>query len=93
MLNMYSVYDEVGKTYSNPLFTDVRDDHCLAIRIIKGQMYDPSNMLAMFPDNYTLYYLGQFNEINGSIDAIEPIKVITCEDALKELREERNVQE
>lgn len=92
MLNVYSVYDTVAETYSNPVFTEYHPEHLLAIRAIKAQMFDAHSMLAMFPDNYELHYLCKFDECEGEFvyDDESNTVIMSCDDALRELREERS---
>ena len=94
MVNIYSVYDNDRKMYANPFFTDGSGDHVSAIRVFKAQLFDRSNLIALFPDKFDLYYLGEFDETTGyfTSDMEECELVITGSKALEELRNE-SVQE
>lgn len=90
MVNIYSVYDNERKMYANPFFTDDSGDHVSAIRVFKAQLFDRANLIALFPDKFDLYYLGQFDEEEGKFFGfVDDCKlVITGSKALEELRNE-----
>lgn len=93
MQKMYSIYDKEAEVYSNPFYTDDREDHKIAIRIFKAQIFDRQNLIAMFPDMYELHFIGHFDEKTSDLFDKDNELVITGVDALEELRKANNVQE
>ena len=66
---MYTVYDNVTKLYSPPLL-DINNGAMM--RNMQDILTrDPNNAWAKFPDNYTLYNIGTWDETSG---------VPTCEE-------------
>lgn len=90
MLKAYSVYDTIAGKFSNPIFVDSDNGDELAKRAFKAQLYDRGTMIALFPDNYELHYIGEFNELTGEFiinNLPSNLVVITGIDALNEVRE------
>lgn len=70
-LNVYSFYDSAAKAYTQPFF--LHNDG-LAIRAFQNNINDTSgnNNIANNPDQFTLYKIGTFDDIDGNINAIVP---------------------
>lgn len=58
----YSVYDSKAKVFSNP-FTSV--NHLTATRDFNRAANDPSSDISKFPEDYTLYEIGSFDDVLG----------------------------
>lgn len=70
----FNIYDSKAKTYRTPQFMDNVD---LAIRAIKGALMQ-QNELTMFPEDFTLMHMGEFDPETGIIEMFEsPLSVIT----------------
>ena len=68
-----SVEDNLAKKFSNPFFTESEDE---AVRMFKLAVNDSHNeMLNNFPEDYALWYLGEFDTKTGLIIP-EPRKII-----------------
>lgn len=63
ILSVYSIYDEKAAAYLNPFYS--QNDN-VAIRAIAEILHDPLHAFSRFPSDYTLYYLGEFDNIIGA---------------------------
>lgn len=71
MLNVYSFYDSAAKAYTQPFF--LHNDG-LAIRAFQSNVNDESgnNNIANNPDQFTLYRIGQYDDVNGELIPTTP---------------------
>ncbi|AXL14603.1 nonstructural protein [Microviridae sp.] len=67
-LKFYSIFDTKAKMYNTP-FLLMNDS--VAIRTCTTMVNDPNSQLAMHPEDYVLYFLGEFDDSNGSIIGAE----------------------
>lgn len=69
MIRVYSVYDDASELYSQPIFCgsgkDKEIDDRVALRIFVTQLLNEGSLLSMYPQDYSLYELGLFDEFNG----------------------------
>ena len=72
----YSIYDVKEKKYNFPMFVS---NELVAIRNIQAAM-QPGSMLMMFPNDYELYYIGEYDDETGLIAPCEPKYVGRCLD-------------
>lgn len=61
--NVYSIYDRATMDYSSPFFAVTQE---AAIRTVKGA-FNPQSQLVMYPSDYVIYLLGEFDSESGSI--------------------------
>jgi hypothetical protein len=79
-MKIYSVRDSKAKAYMRPFF--VQSDE-VAIRAIKQAMFDPESEFYRFAEDYSVWYIGEFDDKTGEITPAVP-EVITQVLALKE---------
>lgn len=60
----YSVRDLKAAAFAPPFFLG-RDE--VALRTFRDALRDPSHPMAQHPEDYVLYYLGEFDDETGSI--------------------------
>jgi len=72
-LNVYSIFDSAAGAYVTPFF--MHSDG-LAIRVFQSNINgkDQSQM-SMYPDQFTLYKIGVFDDTEGSINRIDPLSL------------------
>lgn len=65
LLNICSVFDKQAEAFGRPIFVPAKG---LAIRsfIDEVNREDAQNSMYMHPDDYILYYLGDFDDGDGS---------------------------
>lgn len=66
---LYTLYDSKSETYSNPFTHNSLGD---AIRSFTDAVNtgDPKSLLVAHPEDFTLFHIGNYNEVNGSIEGI-----------------------
>ena len=75
-LNFYCIYDSTAAVYYPP-FTFKIDQQ--AIRAFAVTMDSPNSNMSLFPQDYSLYCLGSFDEITGMLQPLKnPRRVITA---------------
>lgn len=69
-LNVYSIYDSAAKAYATPFF--MQNDG-LAIRAFQSNVNSKEdNNISKYPDQFTLFKIGEYNDENAEIDPITP---------------------
>ena len=64
ILEMYSVYDSIAKTYGNPFYC-LNDE--IAIRNFTFAANDFRSSISKQPESYTLHHVGSFDDDTGNI--------------------------
>ena len=81
---MYSIYDNIAKAFQNPLYAV---NNGAAVRIFQEAVNDPQTYLAKAPQDYAIYYVGEYDEQTGTINAPEmPEKIIHGNEVVDEKR-------
>lgn len=73
-MKMFTVYDEQQKVFAKPMFFHQRGE---AIRAVQDEVRNKESMLANHPEDYRLYYLGEFDNLTGIITGLE-IPELVC---------------
>lgn len=69
-LRCYSVYDAAAKAYLEPFYTKTDQ---LAQRSFASAAMDPSHSFARHSADYTLFYIGEFDDDDGSFQSSIPL--------------------
>lgn len=72
ILNSYSLFDSKSGTFSPPFFCLSRG---IAIRMVMDIMADQNTTPARYPDDFTLFELGNFDDATGVIISSAPINL------------------
>lgn len=64
---IYSVYDSKVEAYLQPFYARA---HGEAIRSFEGACGNPEHQFAVTPEDYALFYLGEFDDANGVFDVV-----------------------
>lgn len=64
MRKMYSIHDSKGEVYNQPFFMLT---HGEAERSFRTLANDPKSSINDYPEDYDLYYLGDFDETTGQL--------------------------
>lgn len=64
ILNLYSIYDKKAKAYARPFFMQ---NDATATRAVLSSLEGTD--LGMFPNDYTLFCIGTFDDLNGHIES------------------------
>ncbi len=66
--NMFSIYDSKVEAFLQPFFMQTR---AAAIRAVTDTVANPEHLFAKHPEDYTLFYLGSFEDQKAVFD-LEP---------------------
>ena len=72
-LEIYSVYDGKASYFMQPVFMQSRGH---AVRNLMDSANDKTHFLGKNPEDYTLFYLGSFDDSDGKFDLLvtpEPV--------------------
>jgi len=72
LINIYSVFDNKAKIYSQPLF-QINDQ--VAQRIMQNCVDNKEHTYGMNPEDFSLYQIGVYNDLTGTIEP-ENIKIL-----------------
>lgn len=67
--SLYSVYDTIAETFNKPF---VEHSHATAERAFRSSVIDQAHK-----DDYVLFYLGDYDDSNGSIDPVVPVRILS----------------
>lgn len=80
-MNLYSVFDKRAQQFQTPFALPA---HAHALRSLTAEVrrVDPGNMLNLYPEDFALYHIAEFDPENGSITpfldlVVEAITLIT----------------
>nr|UXQ88131.1 MAG: nonstructural protein [Microvirus sp.] len=62
--NIYSIYDSKAEAYSLPFYMQ---HEAQAIRTLQDWTNNPETPYSKHPEDYTLFHLGTYDEITGTI--------------------------
>lgn len=68
-LNIYTIKDAKAGTHAQPFFSV---NHTTAMRSFYVSVKDPSNPLSAYPEDFSLWHLGTYNDITGKLDGNDP---------------------
>ena len=66
-LQVFSIYDQASGLYSQP---SVLGSRGVALRSFTDQINEPSNTMSKHPEDYSLYYLCDFNDETGEFSNV-----------------------
>mgnify|MGYP000089878766 CR=1 FL=1 len=90
--HLFSVYDSAAGMYLDPFVSPSQE---FAIREFRRVVNKPGHQFNEFPEDYTLFYIGEFNPENGEIAANHPLSLgvaITFKDQMS-LSEQLDLEE
>lgn len=61
-LRLYSIYDSKAEQFSPP---QVYHNDMLALRAFEGLVNDAKTLINSYPEDFSLYYVGNLGDING----------------------------
>lgn len=80
MINMYAIYDDVAKVYTQPIFCGTSEDEDIndeiALRVFLTQLKTDGSLLSMYPEDYNLYHLGVYDDVDGTFVTFESNRFI-----------------
>jgi hypothetical protein len=74
-LKIYSVRDQKAEVYNTPFF---QKTHGEAERNFMRMAQDSKTLVAQYPKDFDLYYLGEYDDNLGTIESIQPEHVMSA---------------
>lgn len=68
-LKVFSIYDQKARVFGNPFVAPTTG---LAERMVKDIMRNPGHALAKYPEDFTLYEVGTWDDADGNFINTEP---------------------
>lgn len=75
MLNIYLVHDIKANTFGAPMFFA---NNVEALRSLEQATKDTNTQLNKYPADYNLLHIGQYHEINGTIETTTQTTLANC---------------
>lgn len=69
---MFTVHDSKAKVYGVPFFLH---EEGMAIRTFSDMVNDPSHAFGKHPEDYTLFYVGKYDDSNGQLESTAPLSL------------------
>ena len=82
IMKMYTIRDSVTQLFFSRVFLFENDAH--AIRVFKGTVTNQNDPMSENPDDYTLYYVGTYDDAEGIPLGQDPRRVITGTEAVRQ---------
>lgn len=74
MLKMFAIRDSKAEAFKQPYFCHT---HGEAERSFTQLVRDPQSVVSQYPDDFDLYFLGEYNDQTGVIKSLETPQHIT----------------
>lgn len=80
--NVYSIRDRAADVFGQPFFLPTNG---VAIRVFSDEVNraDGNNNLNKHPEDFDLYYLGSFDDNDGSFDLCKPQQIAIGKDLVR----------
>lgn len=76
MDKMYSIFDEKAQVFNTPFACR---NEAIAIRSFTDICSERGGMVSKYPEDFKLYYLGDFDDLKGTISALDiPMFVVSA---------------
>lgn len=84
MINgVYAIFDSKAGAYMLPFFAPTKG---LAVRNVSSACMDEHHDFCLHSQDFSLYYLGDFDDSSGCFDVSEPIPVISCSEIKEHMK-------
>jgi hypothetical protein len=64
-LQIFSIYDSKAEAYLNPFYMKTKGE---AVRAVLSVMDDPQHNFTKYPQDFTLFHIGEFDDQKGTIE-------------------------
>lgn len=72
-MKLFSTYDEKLQQFMQPFPAQTLG---VAERSMQDEVNRKDSQLAAHPEDYSLYYIGDFNESDGFLSALQPVQLV-----------------
>lgn len=73
-MGMYTLYDGKAEAFMRPFFAE-NDD--MARRAVMDAMGEEGHIFQKHPEDFSLYYLGNWDDVRGQVTGVFPAKAIS----------------
>lgn len=91
ILKAFSIRDQKSEVYNSPFF---KSTHGEAERDFRSACNDEKTMIAKYPEDFDLYYIGEYDDNKGQFKPIDTpqhiLKAIACIAKKQNLSEAKN---
>jgi hypothetical protein len=84
-INIYAVYDAKAEAFGKPLFFNT---HGLAKRSFYEACQHAESEFQKYPHDYSLYYIGTYNEESAEVSAVPTKQLYTALEAINQTNTE-----
>lgn len=63
-MKIYAIYDHATEAFGQPFFVKAQGQ---AVRSFRDECENPESQFAKHPGDFDLFYIGEYNEENGTI--------------------------
>lgn len=78
-LAVCAVYDSAAECFGRPFFVAGKG---VAIRSFRDEVNNKESTMYAHPDDYTLYYFGEFDDSMGQFHTAEPAQLLRGKDCI-----------
>jgi len=68
-MKVFTVYDSAARKYLEPFFAETVEVAC---RMFRALVNKDGHQFNRFPEDYTLFHIGSYNDDEGQLSAITP---------------------
>lgn len=72
---MFSIFDSKAAVYGTPFFMA---NSAMAIRAFTDLVNDPNSMCAKHPEDFSLFYIGEFDDAVAGVVTSNPLNLVTA---------------
>ena len=74
-IKMYAMFDSAIGEYNRPVFFQT---HGQAERSVRDEVARADSELGKHPEDYALFYIGEYDGETAAIETVEPMCVVRC---------------
>lgn len=79
ILQVYAVFDKAVGAYLPPFYTRSKGE---ALRSFSDACNDGKSNFTRYPNDYTLFHLGVYDDAGGNFQTFDPVRVISAVECL-----------
>lgn len=77
-MRVYVLHDIAANAYSNPVFAENDEVVMRDLRAMLADELTSGSVLVAYPDEFALYYIGDYDPHTGILTGADHIKLCTC---------------
>ena len=76
-LKIFTIWDAKAEAYQRPFFANT---NAMAIRSVTDAVNDSSHPLGQHPEDYSLFAIGEFDELTAKVEMTSPMILGVCQE-------------